>query len=817
MHRAAIEDPVEIRRILEQACDERILLTNGVNHQSAPRTARIQRVARDRVLLATRHIDDRKQPQIFLSFDLDALPYFFAATPLVGRGRRSLAVALPAAIYEAERRDLRRAVGRTASGPRRVELRGRRSTFTAEVTDWSYQGLAVSLGDDSADQLGTEFEVVFLDGERQGERSFGEVRHRTIGTGRSRVCLGLKVSQVPIREPVTVERRGAILEGNSPVQVWRRFALAGAVARGLPARIANRVRRETTRPTNVELIEYPNGAGGKLRAIVSRTGDVRGAPAVVIPPAWGKTKETLVALADTLVRTFERADEPLVVVRFDGTNRRGESSIDREQRAPGREYLGFTFSQAVRDIEATFDYLEASTDFQSSGFVLVSFSLGAVEARRAVALDKAKRVLGWISVVGMVDLQSGLRRVSGGVDYAYGLTRGVEFGHQELVGVVADMDHAGGDALEHGLVFAEDARRDMAKIDLPVTWIHGRYDAWMDIWRVRDLLSAGDSSKRRLIEVAAGHQMRSSREALETFQLIAQEAAKMALGRRVRPALIDLVAVEAAGRAERARVALPSVDLRRFWRDYLLGRDMRMGFELMTSTSSYRELMACQIERLALREGDTVVDLGAGTGELPALVANDPDCPGGLHLIQLDHVTEALARGMKRFDRGSFRGSEMTVTWVGADLELDGRKSLPLASRRADAVIASLVISYLARPEVLLQNVYDLLRPGGRLVLSSLRRDADISRIYVDSIAELPPDRVREHFGVEASRDFDLLQRRFLNDAARLMQFEEVGLFRFWDAGELSEMVKKAGFQNVRSERAFGTPPQAVVVSAERV
>jgi hypothetical protein len=101
-------------------------------------------------------------------------------------------------------------------------------------------------------------------------------------------------------------------------------------------------------------------------------------------------------------------------------------------------------------------------------------------------------------------------------------------------------------------------------------------------------------------------------------------------------------------------------------------------------------------------------------------------------------------------------------------------------------------------------------------VLSSLRRDADISRIYVDSIAELPPDRVREHFGVEASRDFDLLQRRFLNDAARLMQFEETGLFRFWDAGELSEMVKKAGFQNVRSERAFGTPPQAVVVSAER-
>ena len=584
----------------------------------------------------------------------------------------------------------------------------------------------------------------------------------------------------------------------------------------MPSRIANRVRRKRTRQPAVELIEYPNGAGGMLRAIVSRTGDALGAPAVVIPPAWGKTKETLVVLAETLIRTFERAGEPLVVVRFDGTNRRGESSIDRENRAPGREYLAFTFSQAVRDITATFDYLESSPEFRCSGFVLVSFSLGSIEARRAIAIDKAERVLGWISVVGMVDLQSGLRKVSGGVDYAYGRIRGVEFGHHELVGVVADMDHTGQDALDHGLVFAEDSRRDMAQIDIPVTWIHGRYDAWMDMWRVRDVLAAGDSSRRRLIEVSAGHQMRSSREALETFQLVAQQAAVMALGREVAPALIDLVAVEEIGRAERARTAAPRVDLRRFWRDYLLGRDLRIGFELMTSTTAYRELMVLQIEQLALAESDTVVDLGAGTGDFPLLTAAAPDCPAGLHIIQLDHVTEALARGMRRFDSKRLPGSGMKVTWIAADLEVDAQKALPLASGSADAVLASLLISYVSRPEALLRDVRELLRPGGRLVLSTLRRDADISRIYVDGIAELPPDRVRDHFGAEASRDFHVLQRRFLNDAARLMHFEETGLFRFWDAGELVEMVKKAGFQNVRSERTFGTPPQAVVVSAER-
>ena len=46
---------------------------------------------------------------------------------------------------------------------------------------------------------------------------------------------------------------------------------------------------------------------------------------------------------------------PDAVIRFDGTNRRGESHVDPECRSPGHEYLHFTFSQAVRDIQALVD------------------------------------------------------------------------------------------------------------------------------------------------------------------------------------------------------------------------------------------------------------------------------------------------------------------------------------------------------------------------------------------------------------------------------------------------------------------------------
>ena len=130
----------------------------------------------------------------------------------------------------------------------------------------------------------------------------------------------------------------------------------------------------------------------------------------------------------------------------------------------------------------------------------------------------------------MADLQSALKTISGGIDYGNGLLQGVRFGKHELVGVVADMDHTGLDAIRNGIGFLEDARREMSRIEIPITWIHGRYDAWMDLDRVVESMSCGRTDNRRIIEVPTGHQLRSGQKALETFQLIAEEVSEMALG-----------------------------------------------------------------------------------------------------------------------------------------------------------------------------------------------------------------------------------------------------------------------------------------------
>jgi ubiquinone/menaquinone biosynthesis C-methylase UbiE len=131
-------------------------------------------------------------------------------------------------------------------------------------------------------------------------------------------------------------------------------------------------------------------------------------------------------------------------------------------------------------------------------------------------------------------------------------------------------------------------------------------------------------------------------------------------------------------------------------------------------------------------------------------------------------------------------------------------------------VLASLLASYLRDPDALLREAHRLLRPGGRLVVSSMRRDADTSKLYVEGVEELKAGRGRALLGEQDPQAVVEASRSFLNDASRLLTLEEDGTFRFYDPDELVAAVRAAGFRDVRADESFGDPPQAVVVSARR-
>lgn len=807
-HSSAIDEPDSIRDILSRLTADHVALEGGINREVLREQAVIETVTENGLVLRASGFDPealRPGTRLLLNARVPEGPYFFFVDVRSTAKSGAIHVSRPTAMYRAERRDRERMQPGTADGPRRVVASlGSLENAVADVADFSAEGLGIrTRAFGTTVSLGQTGHVRFLDGKLAGQIQYARLCSvASVRDAPGWTRIGLQISAAPFGEQIQIERRrnalGAGFFGSLRTQAT---LVSAGVRSAIPLARWKSISREP-----IELVEFDGGGGEPVRGIVDRWGDSHSPVAVVIPPAWGKTKETLLPLAATVVESFRQAGEPVVVLRFDGIRKRGESHNDPECLASGSEQHHFTFSQGVRDIQAAVRYLREGRGLIPKCTVLVTFSAASIEGRRAAALER-ERINGWISVVGAADLQSAMREVSGGVDYVAGAQSGVRFGLQQIQGVEVDMDLAAADALREHLAFMEDARLDMSQIAAPVTWIHGQFDAWMSLDRCRALLSV-QGGPRRLVVVPTGHQLRSSRQALAVFQLIASEIGTIALRRQIEPRLPDMNLVQARGRRERARLKRRPIELQHFWKEYLLGRGECVGIELMTATSPYRKFLSQQIAMLELVDGSRVVDLGSGTGSFCRALGVAGGGLSGLRITEVDFVRDALLRSRSACSTVESVGFE--VHRLVADLA-SAASAIPLRDSSYDAVLASLLISYLGDPAILIGEARRVLRPGGKIVVSTMRPDADTSLIFAESSQELRAGQGED--GVISGAPLENSLRSFLNDAARLLDLEEQGVFRFWDRKELRRLLEDSGFQEVRVRSAFGSPPQALIAS----
>jgi len=811
LHPSAVEGREAVHSLLLRLWRDRIVLHRGLNREISRETALVDSVDGSIVTVRTSNFDSTRGRELRVNFELDRQQYFFAAR-IISVEDGVISFEVPDAVYRAERRDRVRTGGRAVDdgeSPRWVRLVLGDTRVDAQVLDASPRGLGVELVGPQRLPVGSDVLIEYLDGGVAGSVQVGSIRHS--GTPDSPPRVGISLLHSASVLPMQPMPRSSL--------AWNRTQRALRLLRARAVAASAGLRRSpvATDPDqgSIRIVDFVNESGERIRGIADYEGEMPpiGAPVVLIPPAWGRTKETLLPLAATIVSTMSAARQAVTVVRFDGVRKRGESYKDPECRTPGNEHHRFTFSQGVRDIRSVIRGLREHAEFRASPVVVVSFSAASIDARRAVATLPKGELAGWVSVVGTADLQSMMRVVSGGVDYVGGVERGVRFGLQEILGVEVDIDLAGRDALDNRIAFLEDSCSDMERIEVPVTWIHGQFDAWMDLERVRLILSKGDVSNRRLMIVPTGHRLRSSREAFEVFELVATEIGRMIGVGRIRSKLPDLRMLELRGRAERARLPRSSVNKREFWEKYLLGREGSLGIELMTSTVAYRELMDEQLAELRLAEGARVADIGCGTGAFLEALSRARSVPARVVVFELDYVYAALARARQGFSRGdsSTASAEFVLCNLGGR---NGR--YPIRDGSFDAVLASLFLSYVDDLGAVLGEIRRILRPEGTLVVSGLRRDADISKLFVESVDEIARGGGAQQIAARRGFDINSSTRDFLNQASRLLELEEEGVFRFMDASELSALIEEAGFKVTRVWTSFGDPPQAAVVAARR-
>jgi ubiquinone/menaquinone biosynthesis C-methylase UbiE/c-di-GMP-binding flagellar brake protein YcgR len=145
------------------------------------------------------------------------------------------------------------------------------------------------------------------------------------------------------------------------------------------------------------------------------------------------------------------------------------------------------------------------------------------------------------------------------------------------------------------------------------------------------------------------------------------------------------------------------------------------------------------------------------------------------------------------------------------------RRGLNFADQTFDRVMMSLVLSYLQTPGDVLAEVRRVLKPGGQFVMSTLRRDADSSKIFLDLITRLENAPEAEVGSGERREQLVSSARRFLDRASDLFRLEEEGVYKFWDSTEFEKLARLHGFTDCRVSESFGQPAQAIVLTCTRV
>jgi ubiquinone/menaquinone biosynthesis C-methylase UbiE len=137
-------------------------------------------------------------------------------------------------------------------------------------------------------------------------------------------------------------------------------------------------------------------------------------------------------------------------------------------------------------------------------------------------------------------------------------------------------------------------------------------------------------------------------------------------------------------------------------------------------------------------------------------------------------------------------------------------EKLALEDAAYDRILASLMLSYLFNPEETVRELHRALRPGGRLVASTVKPDTDISTIFMDFVEGVNSGRIPPPEGLEREQFIEEL-RTYTDSAAFLLRLAEEQTFHLFTEKDLRAMFEAAGFHTLEVRQSFGDPPQAFV------
>ncbi|MGH7164538.1 MAG: PilZ domain-containing protein [Nitrospiraceae bacterium] len=552
-----------------------------------------------------------------------------------------------------------------------------------------------------------------------------------------------------------------------------------------------------------DLIEWKTETGKRLAAYYDhpKHGLPSRSPVVIISPGYGETKKEYLTLAYFL------ANNGFHVLRYDHTDHVGESDGD---------ILQFTLTGMRQDLSAVLSYAERTWPY--SRIALVSTSLAGRVALKQMANDRRASLL--VLLTGVVDVQATLSAVHQ-EDYIGAYLRGVRRGAVNMLGFNISAEPWLEDAITQGFADLQSTIRDARQIRLPVVLFMAEHDLWVDTDSVRAVQVALGANLRRfyLIPEALHRLNENPRKARAVFrQIVACCTDALHLPWRsaevLEPSQRD-IGLQSRVERERARAShqMSRFENLEFWRDYL------DHFHYVVNVSDFWRLLDMIYGFLGgLNRGEIILDAGCGNGNFAMFLLlnqayqrrdNIRDDWRPPHYVGIDFVPDAL--GQARFNlkklvtdlRGKLPEAVgpqplLNVALSRADLNMP----LPFRDNQFDRIVCNLVIGYLQNPLLTLQEFVRVLAPGGRLALTNLKPQADLSQIY------------RNFLRTTTNQDEIEEARQLLNNSGKIRHAEANGIFHFFDKQELAMLLLSSGASQPRIYSAMAN--QAYLAVAQK-
>ena len=552
-----------------------------------------------------------------------------------------------------------------------------------------------------------------------------------------------------------------------------------------------------------EPLTLMNSTGKKIRAYLDGPIDsakCRGV--VIVAPAYGETKE------NNLLISAHFAANDYCGLRFDWTDHVGESDGD---------IFTSSLSKMREDLNTVVNFVEKN--FHGRQIGVVATSLAALVALKVVANDPRPDFL--VCFTPVVNLQSTLTMVYR-EDLVGSFANGKRYGTLNILGFGIDADNFLNDSIQKCFSDISSVEADARRISAPTFFVIGQRDAWVrtaDAQLVFGMINA--NAKEVLVLPTMLHRLMenpvSARGALRTtlsFIINARTSDKHKIDLISEPDERQILTREMQEKQHLKEIYVYSKsEERQFWKEYL------SNFQYIINVHDFYNLLECVYSRLGgAWPGQKILDAGCGIGNYGLflltkqlyrvqqdlqILSRPPIRYFGIDFVR-SAITDAKLRIRQlledyREKRSTMNGSYRLLesTFVLGDLDA----GIPFPSEFFDQICCNLVLSYLQAPKFALKEFWRVLRPGGKMVVTSLKPGADLSEVYRNFVSVAQSQRELED------------GRKLLSNAGMIKIKEIRGLYHFYTEKDLRDAVREAGFFRPRTLRSFGEQANVIVCS----